>query len=84
MSTVRLYAVRDLKSESYGPIMCFNTNGLANRWFQDEANSPQSTIGRHPEDYSLLYLGVYDLSSADIRCVKPEHISNAIDLVSRQ
>lgn len=40
--------------------------GLAERWFKDECNNPQSEISKHAADYTLWVIGSYDNESAEL------------------
>lgn len=57
---LKVYAMYDSKVQSFGPLLCFRQTGEAIRWVIDMAKEPQSSIGRHPEDYTLMELGSYD------------------------
>lgn len=53
-------AVRDLKLADYGDPMFFRTLGEAERAFRDGVSDPQSMLNKHPEDYDLWHIGMYD------------------------
>lgn len=55
-----VFSVFDSKAEVYGTPMFFPTRGIALRQFTDEANRAESAIKKHPEDYTLFYIGEYD------------------------
>lgn len=60
MSKERIFSVYDNKAEVYGaPILCI-TSGVAMRMFSELVNDPTSFAGRHPADYELCELGVFD------------------------
>lgn len=57
---LRVFAVRDVKTEVYSSPMFFVTNGVALRSFADEVQNAKSELARHAEDFSLWLIGSYD------------------------
>lgn len=45
------------------PFHCFS-RGEAIRLFSDEANNPNTQLGKHPEDFTLFELGTFDDETA--------------------
>lgn len=79
---LRIYSIRDSKGEIYNPPFFNKTHGEAERNFRDLANDKQTTVGRHPEDYDLYYLGEYDDQTGKLASVDtPQHIVKAVNLV---
>lgn len=64
--TMKLYAVRDLKAESFANIMCIPTQGLAIRSFAEACADPRSEMNKYPEDFMLYEIGSYEPNSAQI------------------
>lgn len=60
----KVFTVYDSKAKAYMSPFFDQSHGAAIRAFSDAAKNPQSAIGRHPEDYTLFYLGEYDDLSA--------------------
>lgn len=54
------YSIYDRKALQYHPPYYAVTDGAAVRSFADLANDRTTTIGRHPVDYVLFYVGSYD------------------------
>lgn len=54
------FAIHDRALSAYGQPMFFPTEGAAMRAFADAVNDPQSGFAKHPEDYDLYRIGVYD------------------------
>lgn len=76
---LKVYAVRDVKAESYGNLITLPAVGLALRTFEDAVNSPGSVLGQNPDDFSLYEIGTYDpiagiISGYDV----PKYITSAI------
>lgn len=54
------YSVYDLKAETFSqPIFC-PTDESAIRLFSDACRDPETPVGRHPEDYCLYRVGVWN------------------------
>ncbi|QCQ84590.1 nonstructural protein [Blackfly microvirus SF02] len=59
------------------------TDGAAVRSFADLVNDPNSTVSRHPTDYVLYRVGVFDDASGMLHGADPvNHIIDAISLVT--
>lgn len=81
-----LIAVRDQKSNSYTQPVTAPSRGVALRSWADQINDPanaKSDQSRHPEDFSLWYLGEYDDNTGEISPAKPEQMAVASDLVKK-
>ncbi|WNK14812.1 MAG: nonstructural protein [Microvirus sp.] len=59
---VNIYAVRDRAIDTFAQPMFMASHGGAIRSFNDAVNDPkgESNLCKHPEDFDLYYLGVYD------------------------
>lgn len=55
-----MFGIYDEKSLSYGTPFFQPQVGQGMRTFSDLAKDAQSSISKHPEDYSLYHLGDYD------------------------
>ena len=53
-------AIYDVKAKCWSAPFFERTIGLALRGFIDEANNPQSRIGRYPADFTMFHVGEYD------------------------
>lgn len=82
MSKLKIFTVRDVKAEAYLPPFTMRGKGEAIRGFSDEANRSDSSIGKHPSDYVLFYLGEFDeLTGAIILTPSPETLGVGTDYV---
>lgn len=72
---LNMFAVFDVKSDAYLTPFFFPTRGQAVRAFKDLANDPNTTIGRHPEDYKLVHLAEYDDSTGAVGNVAGGYVS---------
>ena len=55
-----LFAIRDTKLEAFAPPFVSANNNTAMRSFQEVATDQQTTIYKHPSDYSLIRIGTWD------------------------
>lgn len=55
----RVYAIRDVKAEAYGPLMAFGHDAVAVRSFDDLLRSEGTMPAKHPEDFELVELGTF-------------------------
>lgn len=53
-------SVYDMKAEAWHNPMFFMSNAQAMRAFGDAVNSDESEFGKHPEDFALFAVGVFD------------------------
>lgn len=57
---LKMYSVFDTKVEAYMAPFTSPTHGSAIRAFTDTVNDESTTLGAHPEDYTLFYLGDFN------------------------
>lgn len=60
----RIYTVYDTKSEAYLQPFFLQTHGQAIRAITDCVNDEKHQFNRHPEDYTLFYVGVFSDGNA--------------------
>lgn len=53
-------SIRDAKAEAFMTPMFFQSKAQAIRSFGDAVNNPESDFSKHPEDYTLFTLGLFD------------------------
>ena len=63
----KIYAIYDNKAEAFMQPYFAGTPGLALRTFADGVNNPDSIFHRHPNDFVLYEVGVYDDHTGDIQ-----------------
>lgn len=79
----RIFTVHDCKAEAYLPPFYFSTVGQAIRTFSDMVADPQHAFARHPEDYTLFQLGLYDDSTCSFDILpSPTAIGKAIEFIN--
>lgn len=77
-----VFVIRDSVSGAFDRPMCARSEGEMVRSFGDIAKDESHPIGQHPEHYSLWWNGVYDDNTGSIEAKAPEHVVNAVDLLS--
>lgn len=84
MSALKLYGVRDMKAAGYTfPPIAEATHGAAIRFFRDLVDDKSGPIGKHPEDYQLMYLGEFDQESGVLTPVDVMVLSQGSDFVAK-
>lgn len=77
----KIYTVYDQKAESFLPPFFVPTRGLAVRAFEDCVNSKDHQFGKHPQDYTLFYLGTFDQDNASWNIESPQSQGNGVEFV---
>ena len=74
---INFYTIYDNKQELYHPPFQFDNDKMAIRYFSDLAND-DTTIAKHPEDYSLFWCGQFENDTGEnIGQKNPVHLANA-------
>ncbi|WNK14367.1 MAG: nonstructural protein [Microvirus sp.] len=62
---LKMFAVFDNKADLYLTPFFMPANGQAVRAFSDLANDVATIVGRHPDDYKLVFVGELDDATAE-------------------
>lgn len=84
MNKRRIYAIRDriaLDLAGYYPLVVMRTDAQAVRYFGDSLAETKSSLGAHPGDYELIYLGEID-DDGTIRAQSPELVITGSTLIA--
>lgn len=82
---LRAYSIFDNKALQYHPPFYQATDGAAVRSLSDLVNDPNTNVGRHPGDFVLYLVGMYDDSNGAFQPRWPlVHIRDAVSLVALQ
>lgn len=78
-----ILAVRDRAADVFGQPMFAPSVGLAIRGFGDEINraAPDNQLNKHPEDFDLYSLGLFDDSTGEFNCHSPKMVAIGKDYV---
>lgn len=72
-----VFSIYDTKAAIYSSPWLSPTKGAAIRAFSDNVNDVQSPFYRHPDDYILFQLGVFDDNTGEITMIEPENLGVA-------
>ena len=76
------YTVYDNKALVFSPPFFQNSDGAAVRMFADLTNDTNTSVGRHPGDYSLFCIGSFSDDKAELVPVSPiRHVIDATSLL---
>lgn len=76
-----VFSVVDGKTGIYSHPFYDVTRGSAVRAFQDTVRTKDHPFNRHPEDYTLVFIGTYDDNTGRIVSEVPEVIATASNLI---
>lgn len=63
---LKIYSVRDVKTEAFMNPWYARTLGEAIRSFEQGVNSPESTFHKYPDDFCMFEIGEWDDATAEI------------------
>jgi len=80
-----LYVVLDKLAGVYGSPFVMQNDSIALRDFGFACRQPESSLSRHPEDYSLWCIATFDDNSAQIEPLeKMRHVGDAINFFHQE
>ena len=80
-----VFTIFDAKVAAYAQPFFSQSRGSAIRAVSDALADPQHPFSRHPEDYSLFDLGMYDdQSGAFDLLAAPEQVATALSLLPKK
>ncbi len=79
---LNIYTIFDTASGLYLRPFFNTSDGAALRAFSDIATDPDHEVGKHPEDYSLFRIGIYDDNTAVLTAENRDCIATGLELVS--
>lgn len=74
---LKAFSVYDSKVKAFGPVFFQNAAGAAVRDFSDACNSEKTVFYKHPSDYVLYEIGLWDDSTGELSSISP-HINLGI------
>lgn len=79
------YSLYDVKALTFSPPFYCSAHGQAVRMVMDLANDPNTMVGRHPEDFTLFCIGMFnDATGGLLPADNREHVSDAVALLARR
>lgn len=77
-----VFSIRDVKTNVFNTPYFQTSKAGAIRMFADLVNDHQSTVAKHPEDFQLYELGIFNSETAEMLShAQPQFISNASEFV---
>jgi len=81
----KVFSMYDKKAQAYAQPFFFPHSGEAIRALEEIVNDPKSRLNRHPSDFSLYQVGVWDDISGKIEATKnPIFLEEAASLLKNQ
>jgi len=80
----KIYAISDSKMEAFNRPFVLPADGAAIRAFQDEINNKDSELSKHPKDYDLYCVGLWDEETGIISECKTKLIAAGESLIYRK
>lgn len=82
MQILKVYSIRDNKSEFYANPFYARSNGEAMRIFENACTASDSPLSAYPQDFALYELGTFNDETAKLTVLDtPNHLYNGIDAV---
>lgn len=79
---LNIYSIYDTATATYMRPFFMQSDGQATRAFSDIALDADHDIGRHPEDYTLHRIGVFDDQKAKLTQEDPDCLATALELIA--
>lgn len=77
-----IYTIYDSAAKIFNQPFYARARGEAIRNFIELANDDNTTIGKHPEDYSLHFIGTFDDQNGDVEQLNSENLGLASSYVT--
>jgi len=81
MQKHKLFTVYDEKAEAFLPPFFVPTEGIAKRAFSDCVNNKEHAFGKHPQDYSLFYMGEFFDDNGQIVLTDRKSLGNGVEFL---
>ena len=80
----KIFTVYDSKAEAYMPPFFMQSTGQAMRVFEDTVKDEEHAFAKHPEDYTIFELGVFDDQNATFEIyITSISLAKAIELCAK-
>jgi len=79
---LNIYSIFDTASGLYSRPYFGQSDGEAKRSFMDIATDKDHPIGKHPKDYTLLRIGMFDDATGDITNELNESLCTALEQIA--
>jgi len=79
-----VFTIYDSKAHAYLTPFFLHNQDMAIRVFADCANNPEHQFGKHPEDYTLFKIGVFNDTKGRIDCGNPLSLGVGIEFLTAE
>lgn len=79
---LNIYAIYDTATGAYMRPFFMQSDGQATRAISDLVQDENHEVGKHPEDYSLFRVGIFDDNTGTLVPENPECLATALELLS--
>jgi len=79
---LNMYTIYDSAAGAYMRPFFLQSDGQAMRAFKDIATDASHEVGKHPEDYSLFRIGVFDDNNATLHPEDRECLATAQEVIA--
>lgn len=80
----KIFCIHDAKASAYLPPFFLHSEGMAARAFYDMVVDTEHAFGKHPEDYTLFYIGEYSDLTGEIESKTKKSLGNGVDFLDKQ
>lgn len=81
---LNIYTVFDSAVGAYMRPFVMQSDGQAVREFMDQAKNPETVVSRHPEDYALFRVGMFDDNKGELVHEIPTCLARAHEVLAIQ
>lgn len=81
---MNVYSIFDTATKAYMRPFFMQADGQAMRAFSDLVADRDHDVGRHPEDYSLMRIGVWDDQTAKYAAEEPDSLLTGLQVLAER
>lgn len=79
---LRAYTLHDVAARNFSPPFFTDNDAMAKRMVSDLVADTNTSVGRHPADYRLYWVGMFDITSGILKPLEiAEHVLDCVSLV---
>lgn len=78
----QLFTIYDEKAEAFLPPFTCGSEGIAKRAFADCVNSQTHQFGKHPQDYTLFWVGDFYDHDGSIVVASRKSLGNGVEFIA--
>jgi hypothetical protein len=83
-TTLKAYAVKDIQSQLFTAPHFLMNDTVAIRSFEAATLDPSTQFNKYPGDFSMYYIGGYNIESGELTKEEPKQIANASQFINNQ